>query len=287
MRWKGRRASTNIEDRRGGGVQKAAGGGVILFILAAVVYFMGGDPTPLLQEGLQQTQAGASGGSTAPSDPAEDELAQFTAVVLADTESAWERVFTAGGAAYSPPIMVLFRDRVQSACGTQSAAVGPFYCPGDRKVYLDLGFFDQLHRRFGAPGDFAQAYVIAHEVGHHVQNLLGIDRAAQQLGRGVSGTDRNAISVLQELQADCFAGIWAHHAAQQRDFLEHGDLEEALRAAAAIGDDAIQGRGGAVRPETFTHGSSRQRVDWFRRGMEGGAVGACDTFGAAGVDLPG
>ena len=277
-----------MEDRRGRGPgPKAAGGGLIFLILAAVVYFLGGDPAPLLQQGIQQQQAAsAAGGGTRELTPEQQRLGEFATVVLADTEDAWARVFAQGGARYQPPTLVLFNDRVSSACGSQSAAVGPFYCPGDSKLYIDLSFFEVLERRLGAPGDFAQAYVIAHEVGHHVQNLLGIDRAVRELGRGRSKADNNALSVLQELQADCFAGIWGHHAQQQRDFLERGDLREGLNAAAAIGDDAIAaGSGRVARPESFTHGSSDERVEWFRRGLEEGSVAACDTFGDAGIRL--
>lgn len=287
MKWKGRRGSANVEDRRGRRAPKAAGGGLILIILAVVVWFLGGDPTALLQQGIQQQQAGPpAGGRQGGTSPQEDELAQFASVILADTEAAWGKVFAEGGSRYQPPKLRLFTDRVQSACGMQSAAVGPFYCPGDRKVYLDLGFFDQLHRRFGAPGDFAQAYVIAHEVGHHVQTLLGIDAAARRVSSGRSRADANAMSVLQELQADCFAGIWAHHASQQRGFIERGDIREGLRAAEAIGDDAIQRQGGGVvRPESFTHGTSDQRMRWFSRGLETGDFGQCDTFAEASVRL--
>jgi len=236
---------------------------------------MGGDPRVVLQN---QPDARPAGPTT--SAPATDQMSQFVSVVLADTEDTWRELFNRMGRQYREPKLVLFTGSVQSACGMAGAAVGPFYCPSDQKLYLDLSFFRALRDRFRAPGDFAQAYVIAHEVGHHVQTLLGIsDKAASARQRG--GAQANAMSVRMELQADCLAGVWAHHAKQSRDILEEGDLEEALNAASAIGDDRLQRQAqGRVAPETFTHGSSRQRVQWFGRGFETGELRRCDTFRA-------
>jgi predicted metalloprotease len=209
-------------------------------------------------------------------------MGQFVSVVLADTEDTWNTLFRENGQNYREPGLVLFSDAVQSACGFAQAAVGPFYCPSDQKVYIDLSFFRDLQQRFRAPGDFAQAYVIAHEVGHHVQTLMGISAEVQQMSSRLSRTDANTLSVRQELQADCFAGIWAHHAQQQRQILERGDIEEALGAASAIGDDRLQRQSqGYVAPESFTHGSSAQRVRWFTRGFQSGDLRECDTFNAA------
>ncbi len=213
--------------------------------------------------------------------PEEEQMADFVSVVLADTEDTWTEIFRQSGKTYQEPNLVLYSGAVQSACGTGSAAMGPFYCPGDRKVYIDLAFFDELRRTHGAPGDFAQAYVIAHEVGHHVQNLLGISDRVQSAQRGIGKAEVNALSVKLELQADCFAGVWGNHADRSRQVLEAGDIEEALNAASAIGDDRLQKQGsGYVVPETFTHGTSRQRVEWFKRGIEHGDIGSCDTFGS-------
>jgi uncharacterized protein len=276
MRWEGSRRSSNIEDRRGLGAGTIGGGGIgMLLIVLAVSCLTGTNPLTLLQMAEEvnpgQTQQQVPTGT--PSDPAADQIS----AVLADTEDTWERVFQAGGKRYDAPVLVLFEDVVQSACGRASSATGPFYCPGDQKVYLDLSFFRELDRRFGAPGDFAQAYVIAHEIGHHVQNQLGIFDRAQ---RGQGGA--NSQSVMIELQADCLAGVWAHHADAKRHLLEPGDLEEGLGAASAVGDDTLQRRsGGTVRPESFTHGTSEQRKHWFRRGMKSGSVDSCDTFSGA------
>ena len=278
MKWRGGRRSSNIDDRRGRSAARTIGGtGGIVLIAALVITLLGGDPSMLLDmlEGgdgpvINQTTPG-------PRSPAEDEQADFVSVVLADTEDTWQALFQAQGAQYREPTLTLFTGEVSSACGFNTAATGPFYCPGDENVYLDLGFFQQLDA-LGAPGDFARAYVIGHEIGHHVQNLTGVLGAVHQqqaAGRG----DANALQVRVELQADCYAGVWAHHAERQRDMLEDGDVAEGLRAAASIGDDALQQRAGrAVRPESFTHGSSAQRVEWFRRGMAQGEVAACDTF---------
>ena len=221
---------------------------------------------------------GLDPGSAAP----QDEPGQFVSTVLASTEDVWSELFRGAGADYREPALVLFTDGVQSACGMAEAAVGPFYCPPDHKVYIDLGFYDELRSRFGAPGDFAQAYVIAHEVGHHVQNLLGVSREAQQLQRRLDEAEANEVSVRVELQADCYAGVWAHHAERTRGVLEAGDIDEALGAASAIGDDRIQRESrGYVVPDSFTHGSSAQRQRWFKTGFESGSVEACDTFSRA------
>ena len=281
MRWRGERESENVEDRRGirvGGPGLAIGGGGLLLIIALAL-FTGQDPTVLLEQltggpsvSVDPQQAGRGGAPP-------DELGRFSSVVLASTEDVWKQTFASGGRRYQAPTLVLFSDAVQSACGFGSAAAGPFYCPMDNKVYLDLSFFTDLARRFGAPGDFAHAYVIAHEVGHHVQNQLGIAskvRAAQ--GRLPAG-EVNALSVRMELQADCLAGVWAHHANRDAKLLEPGDVEEGLTAAAAIGDDRLQKRAqGYTVPESWTHGSSAMRVKWLRRGLQSGDIDACDTF---------
>ena len=293
MRWRKGRRSRNIEDRRGTGVRLGGGGrlrrggiggglGLVAVVVLALVF--GVDPLVLLQ--------GMSGGggpvvqtAPAPAPGLEDETTDFVSVVLADTEDTWQALFQSMGGQYEDPKLVLFTGAVNSACGFAQAAVGPFYCPGDRKLYLDLSFFDALRTRFGAPGDFAQAYVIAHEVGHHVQTLLGIERQVRGLQRNLSRKEANALSVLMELQADCFAGVWAHHADRSRQLLEAGDVEEGLNAASAIGDDRIQRQTtGQVTPDSFTHGSSAQRVTWFKHGLTEGAPRACDTFNAAGAD---
>jgi hypothetical protein len=246
-------------------------------IALGLAYFLGIDPTILLQ--LQQ--AGAPATSEADYQPTarEQQQADFVSVVLADTEDTWSAIFAKAGRHYQEPVLVLFTDRVDSACGLASAAMGPFYCPADKKVYIDLAFFDDLQRRHGASGDFAQAYVIAHEVGHHVQNLLGTSTEVSRAQRGLGKQGANELSVKLELQADCFAGLWGYHADRSRNVLEQGDLEEALNAAAAIGDDRLQKQAqGYVVPESFTHGSSAQRVRWFRQGISTGDVGECDTF---------
>ncbi|MEM1202150.1 MAG: neutral zinc metallopeptidase [Acidobacteriota bacterium] len=283
MRWRGRRQSRQVEDRRGrrripGGRGGAAigGGGLLLILLFAVL--TGQDPLQVA-EVVTQGGGGAPGPSaqSAPA-PGNDEQRQFVATVLADTEDTWNAIFRDMGRRYNLPGLVLFNDAVQSACGFNSAAVGPFYCPADSKVYIDLTFFRELDQKFGAPGDFARAYVIAHEVGHHVQNELGISSQVHQMRRRVGQAEGNQLSVRQELQADCLAGVWGHHAAQ-RGLLEPGDVEEGMRAAAAIGDDTLQRKsGGHVHPESWTHGSSAQRVRWFRRGLESGRADVCDTF---------
>jgi uncharacterized protein len=277
MRWRGRTESGNVEDRRGlgrGGL--AIGGGIGGLILAALYVLMGGDPSQLP---TFQDETSSSVSTEAPLNPAEEEKKQFASVVLKDTEDVWQEQFRRQGQTYREPTMVLFTDAVSSACGYAGSAVGPFYCPGDTRVYLDLSFFDDLERRFGAPGDFAQAYVIAHEVGHHVQNLLGIHEQVAQMQGRLSEQERNQLSVRVELQADYFAGVWAHHAQATKQVLEPGDLEEALNAAAAIGDDRLQRQTtGQVVPDSFTHGSSEQRIRWFRKGFESGDMTQGDTF---------
>lgn len=285
MRWQGGRRSSNIEDRRGMGVGRplAVGGGAATLVVALLMMLFGGDPGTVLSGGDPAMEPG-TGGSGKPVDPAQARLEDFVSVVLADTEDTWPDLLLPLGVRYVEPRLVLFSDAVESACGFQESAVGPFYCPLDERVYLDLDFFQELDRRFEAPGDFARAYVVAHEVGHHVQNLLGVSERVQAM-RTQSPEDANTLSVMQELQADCFAGIWAHHAQRQRQVLEQGDVEEGLTAASAVGDDTLQRRArGRVVPESFTHGSSDQRVFWFRRGLEQGTVEACDTFSE---DAPG
>ncbi len=253
-----------------------AGGGLMGLILVLVVVMLGGDPRPLLQQiENNQPQAGP-----AVIDPAQDELAQFVSVVLADTEDVWTELFRERNEQYRKPTLVLFRGQVQSACGFQGAATGPFYCPLDEKLYIDLSFYDEMKERLGAPGDFAQAYVIAHEVGHHVQKLLGISDQVRQLQSRSGAEEANQLSVRLELQADFFAGVWGHHAEQNWQILEDGDIEEALGAATAIGDDRLQRETrGVVVPESFTHGTSDQRTRWFFRGLKTGDMSQGDTFG--------
>jgi predicted metalloprotease len=277
MRWQGSRRSTNVQDARGvrfGGAGLGIGGTLIAL---AAAYFLGVDPRVIL--GLTESVQSSRQPEIASGTPT-DEQGQFVAAVLGDTEDTWGALFEAGGSTYSPPTLVLFTGQVRSGCGGASAASGPFYCPADQKVYIDLAFYDELQSQFQAPGDFAQAYVLAHEVGHHVQTITGISdkvRNAQQSG---SREQANALQVKMELQADCYAGIWAHHANRARHVLEEGDVEEALKAASAVGDDTIQKRTqGTVVPESFTHGTAEQRMSWFRRGLEQGTVEACDTFG--------
>jgi predicted metalloprotease len=279
MRWRGGRASANIEDRRGirmGGAG-LAGGGLGAVVLVVVALLLGVDPGVILQGGDPYAPQEDRSGSATPN----DELGRFVSVVLADTEDTWGVIFRELGHDYAEPKLVLFSGATQSACGVGQAAMGPFYCPRDERVYIDLSFYRALQERFQAPGDFAQAYVIAHEVGHHVQHQLGIMSQVEQLRARATRSQANAISVRLELQADCFAGIWAHHAQRSRQVLEQGDLEEALDAAAAIGDDRPQRQSqGTVVPESFTHGTSAQRVAWFKRGFESGQLQSCDTFGA-------
>jgi uncharacterized protein len=277
MRWEGRRQSQNIEDRRGMRFGRAGGIGLGTIVLALVAAYFGVDPSVV----LQNTQPSGQQAEQVPYQESAEEahLREFVATVLADTEDAWGAIFSAAGRTYEQPSLVLFSGAVQSACGFAQAAVGPFYCPGDRQVYIDLSFYQDLQSRFGAPGDFAQAYVVAHEVGHHVQTLLGIAERNMAARQRASEAEANALSVRQELQADCFAGIWAHNADRTRQLLETGDIEEGLNAAAAIGDDRLQKQSkGYISPESFTHGSSEQRVRWFKRGFESGSVESCDTF---------
>jgi len=302
MRWRGRQGSSNIEDRRGqgggmGGFGRSGGGfgfpgsagprigiptggrgggiGIVgIIIVLGILWFAGINPLDLLNGGgspVVNNQPGRAGSPT-------DEEGQFVSVVLAETEDTWGRLFREGGERYAEPTLVLFEGQVNSACGFASAATGPFYCPGDQKLYIDLSFFDELSRRFGAPGDFAQAYVIAHEVGHHVQNLLGILPQVDQERRRASKAQANQLSVQLELQADCLAGVWAHDA-DAKGIIEVGDIDEALNAATAIGDDTLQRQSqGYVVPDSFTHGTSAQRSQWFKRGYQQGRVDACDTF---------
>jgi uncharacterized protein len=286
MRWRGERESDQVEDRRGSSVGRGGGialGGGGLLLLFAVAVLTGQDPLQLLQIVSGPPQVSVDGGGEGRHGTPEDELGRFAATVLASTEDVWRAEFSRMGRQYRLPTLVLFSDEVSSACGFNSAAVGPFYCPPDRKVYIDLSFFGELERRFGAPGDFAQAYVIAHEVGHHVQNLLGIsDKVHAARGRQ-SEEEANALSVRLELQADCLAGVWAHDANRDEHLLEPGDVEEGLAAAAAIGDDRLQREAqGYTVPETWTHGSSAMRVRWLRRGLDGGDPDACDTFAGSG-----
>jgi len=258
----------------------AAGGGIVTVIIVVVMLCMGADPAQILQvvQNAPQPQAQQPQGGN-PRAPAEDEAAQFVSVVLRDTEVVWNEQFRQLGKRYQEPELVLFAGKVESACGFQSAAVGPFYCPRDQKVYIDLNFFNDLSQQLGAPGDFAQAYVIAHEVGHHVQNLLGLSDEVHRKQQSVSKEEANQLSVRLELQADFFAGVWAHHAQRKFDILEEGDVEEALRAATAIGDDRLQKNSrGYVVPESFTHGTSEQRVNWFIKGLRTGDVDQGDTF---------
>lgn len=286
MRLGDQRESRNIEDRRGTGggfggglpIRIAGGGGLGGIILVVLALLFGVDPTALFSGGPQE-RPGAPTAQYAPPAEGGDELRRFVAQVLATTEDVWSGIFQAAGRTYEPPRLVLFTGQVQSACGIAGAAAGPFYCPGDRKVYLDLAFFRDMERRLGAPGDFAQAYVIAHEVGHHVQHALGIIGRVDQLRRGMTEAEGNALQVRVELQADCFAGVWANRADAARGILERGDIEEGLNAAAAVGDDRLQRRAqGVVVPESFTHGSSAQRVRWFRCGLESGDLRQCDSF---------
>ena len=278
MRWASGRRSSNIEDRRGLPVGiGVAGGGLGTIVILLLALFFGFDPSVLLQQ--QEAPVTDSSETPSASSNGADPLKDFVSVVLADTEDTWAELFRGMNREYRPPTLVLFSGTVQSACGMAGAATGPFYCPADRKLYLDLSFFRDLQRRLGAPGDFAQAYVIAHEVGHHVQTLLGITAHTQSARRGADRVEANAISVRQELQADCFAGVWAHHAQASRQILEEGDVEEGLNAAAAVGDDRLQRQAqGRVVPESFTHGSSAQRVRWFQQGFESGEPRQCDTF---------
>jgi uncharacterized protein len=279
MRWRGERQSSNIEDRRGlSGGKVAVGGGLGTLVVIIIALLFGADPRQFLEqmpsEGPSQVQ------SSRPQNPEEEELKQFVGVVLAKSEDVWHQIFQQNGRQYREPTLVLFTDQVQSACGYMGAAVGPFYCPGDEKVYIDLSFYEELRRQFKAPGDFAQAYVVAHEVGHHVQNLLGISDRVTALQQRGSQAQANQLSVRLELQADFFAGMFARYV-QNQGLLEAGDIEEALQAASAVGDDRLQQQAtGRVMPDSFTHGTSEQRLRWFRRGYETGDMRQGDTFSA-------
>ena len=283
MRWRDGRRSGNVEDRRGmrsaGG--KKVGGGIGVILLALIAMYFGVDPAIVLDQGATPGMSGGDSAVVSPRSPEEDVLAEFVSVVLADTEDVWNDLFRQMGQEYREPRLVLFTDAVESACGYAQAAVGPFYCPSDQSVYIDLGFYRDLKLRHQAPGDFAQAYVIAHEVGHHVQKLLGLLDKVNNLRQRVSEVEANQLLVRMELQADCMAGLWANHAHRERQVLEEGDIEEALNAASAIGDDRLQRQSrGYVSPDSFTHGSSAQRVEWFTRGARTGELNQCDTFAA-------
>jgi predicted metalloprotease len=281
MKWRNRRASRNIEDRRNQRTSRRRGGIGVIAIALAAMYF-GVDPQLVMS-----LLGGGSSQTTTQTDPnyqpsaVEQQLAQFTSVVLADTEDVWNPLFQQMGKRYQEPKLVLFTDAVRSGCGNAQAAMGPFYCPGDNKVYIDLGFYQQLKKRHNAPGDFAQAYVIAHEVGHHVQNLLGTSGQVHQAQQRMSKEKGNQLSVMLELQADCFSGVWAYHTQRAKQVLEQGDIEEALTAASAIGDDRLQKQArGYATPESFTHGTSQQRVRWFKTGLNQGTIESCNTFEA-------
>jgi uncharacterized protein len=299
MKWEGHEQSRNVEDRRsagpaGGGMGLPRIGGrgiglgtIVIAVLAGWIFginpltvlglLSGGAPT----EVAQPQQRAPSGQPGQPSAPPKDPAAQFVSTVLRDTELVWGQMFKASGSNYQEPTLVLFRGATRSACGVGESAMGPFYCPGDAKVYLDLNFFDTLSRRMGAPGDFAQAYVVAHEVGHHVQNLMGVTGKVDAMRGRVSQAEMNRLSVRVELQADCLAGVWAHHSQKGKGWLDAGDLQEAMNAAAQIGDDTLQRKSqGTVVPESFTHGSAEQRMTWFKRGLDSGSVKQCDTFSA-------
>jgi len=320
MKWEGRRQSSNVEDRRGqggggfgggglgdifggglgrrGGIQLPRGAGGVrsggmglgtIVIIGLVAWFVFGiNPLQILGGMLGGSMGSPSSSytqsqSSSPMSNAEQDRAyQFASVVMADTEDVWTQLFRAGGQSYKAPTLVIYTSATQTACGMGQAGMGPFYCPGDQKVYIDLSFFNELATRFGAAGDFAQAYVIAHEVGHHVQTITGLSSRVSQAKSGASEEEANQLSVRQELQADCYAGVWAHHAQRTKAILEPGDLEEALRAASAVGDDTIQRQArGTVSPESFTHGSAEQRMRWFRTGFDTGSVQGCDTFSVA------
>ena len=282
MRWESGRRSDNIEDRRGTGIggRGLVGGGIGTIVIALIALFMGFDPGAVLNQIADAPQTTQN--ARAPADLREERLKDFVSVVLADTEDTWGELFRRSGGHYEQPKLVLFSGAVQSACGNAQAAMGPFYCPGDHKLYLDMSFFDDLARRFNAPGDFAQAYVIAHEVGHHVQTLLGVSEKVNAARQRAGEVESNRLQVRMELQADCLAGIWAYHADKARGILERGDVEEALAAASGVGDDRLQQQArGRVVPDSFTHGSSAQRMRWFEIGAKSGDPKRCDTFKAA------
>ncbi|BBG86905.1 zinc protease [Aeromonas hydrophila] len=280
MRWQDRRESNNVEDRRqqggGGGIPIGGKGRLILLLVVMVAGYYGVDLSPLLSEPTTQSQPQRQ----EMSQPAKDPLARFTSVMLASTEDAWGEIFQQSGSRYQAPKLVLYRGATRTGCGQGQSVMGPFYCPADRTVYIDLSFYQEMRDKLGADGDFAQGYVVAHEVGHHVQNLLGIERKMREQQQGLSRAEQNKLSVKLELQADCFAGVWGHYM-EREQVLEHGDLEEALNAAQAIGDDRLQQQSqGRVIPDSFTHGSSAQRYAWFKRGFDSGKPASCNTFAA-------
>lgn len=276
MRWKGRKQSSNVEDRRGLSAKGIAGGGIGTIVIVLVVLLLGGDPTSLIQN-IQTTDQQTTSAYRETAE--EKELAQFVSVVLAETETVWHEIFSDLGTNYREPKLVLFSGSVQSACGVAGSSTGPFYCPGDEKLYIDLSFYQELQSKFKAPGDFAMAYVVAHEVGHHIQNLLGTMEKVQQLRSRISQEEYNQYSIRLELQADFYAGVWAHYTDRIEGLLEEGDLEEALNAASAVGDDRIQKQAqGYVVPESFTHGTSEQRKRWFYKGYKTGDIRQGDTF---------
>nr|WP_321460261.1 neutral zinc metallopeptidase [uncultured Cohaesibacter sp.] len=300
MRWRGRRESSNVEDRRGqsgagysrSGMRMPIGSGrgrpslLVLIVIGGILWMMGVSPTTILSMllgggGDYGTQMQSPQQSSSTRSAAEDEMASFVKVVLAETEDVWGTIFQKAGQSYPQPKLVLFSSQIRSACGFASSATGPFYCPGDQKVYIDLGFYQELRNRFEAPGDFAQAYVIAHEVGHHIQNVTGVLPKFNEMRRSMSELETNKMSIRVELQADCYAGVWGHYT-NQKGLLDQGDLDEALNAATQIGDDALQKRmQGYVVPDSFNHGTSAQRKKWFARGYESGSVASCDTFSVA------
>ncbi|MFQ2385146.1 KPN_02809 family neutral zinc metallopeptidase [Aeromonas dhakensis] len=280
MRWQDRRESNNVEDRRqqggGGGIPIGGKGRLILLVVVMVAGYYGVDLSPLLNEPAPQTPPQRQ----EMSQPAKDPLARFTSVMLASTEDAWGEIFQQSGSRYQVPKLVLYRGATRTGCGQGQSVMGPFYCPADRTVYIDLSFYQEMRDKLGADGDFAQGYVVAHEVGHHVQNLLGIERKMREQQQGLSRAEQNKLSVKLELQADCFAGVWGHYM-EREQVLETGDLEEALNAAQAIGDDRLQQQSqGRVIPDSFTHGSSAQRYAWFKRGFDSGKPASCNTFAA-------
>lgn len=282
MKWIGRRESSNVDDRRGisgGGI--AAGGGIIGVIIYLVYSFLGGSGVDPSEVGRQLNQPGRQTALTPEEQAADDERAKFVKVVLAETEDVWNSLFSQSGNRYTEPVLVLFRGAVSSSCGHASSASGPFYCPGDSKLYIDLSFYQELQERFNAPGDFAMAYVVAHEVGHHIQNLMGTAEKVDRIRRQSGEKEANRYSVMMELQADFLAGVWAHHTQKMKNILEEGDIEEALNAANAIGDDRLQRQAtGEVVPDAFTHGTSAQRMYWFKKGYETGDISQGDTFNA-------
>lgn len=280
MRWRNPRKSSNVEDRRGGSIGlpiKAIGGGIGGLVLLIITVLLGTDPGAILNDNSFTNTTPLNKVNSTTNE--ESKLVDFVSIVLADTEDTWKDLFAQDNREYREPVLVLFSGAVESACGFTQSAVGPFYCPTDQKLYIDLSFYRDLRDRFGAPGDFAQAYVIAHEVGHHVQNLLGISEQAQNAAQEAGEVNANRISVMLELQADCFAGVWAHNANKSRDILEAGDIDEGLNAASSIGDDRLQLESqGTITPDSFTHGSSMQRVSWFKTGLVSGNIDSCNTF---------